>query len=115
MGDFGKFAKGAFDDLTEKVPNKINDVAGIVSNKATMAAVNYDMSEKSIKYISNATQKGIKYGIYGAAGGGVVGLAVGAARQDIGVGEGTLSGAGLGGVGGIGVGAVAAAIAKGAR
>ena len=100
-GDFGKVVSGGIDDVAKKTSTKVGAVA------TRHGAENIDT-------ITNAASRATKYGIYGAAGLGVVGGIYGAAAQDKTMIGGTLGGAGLGTVGG-GVAGIAVAIAKGIR
>ena len=111
MGDFGKIAKGAI----KSVPNKIDGVSITAGIKAGLKAEGYGVSKNTAEFLTEASYRGTKYGLYGAAGAATVGAAVGLVSQDTTVMGGALNGAGLGAVGGAGAGAVAAAIARSIR
>lgn len=99
----------------KKIPGKIDDLAGAASISVMGSAMTSSASPEAMVKAAEAARRGVKYGIYGAAGAGTVGAAVGLVNQDTTVAGGALGGAGLGAVGGAGAGAVAAAIAKSIR
>lgn len=111
IGDFGKIIKGT----AKSIPGNIEMASAKAGIKAGFTAAAHGASENTVDYLAGAVHKGMKYGIYGAAGAATVGAAVGLVSQDTTVMGGSLNGAGLGAIGGAGAGAVAAAIAKSIR
>lgn len=114
----GKVLAGVGGDMVSGIktmPGRIGKWSSAAGAVAEKAGGRYGLSTGGAQLLGDAARKATSYGIYGAAGGALVGGIAGAASQNETLAGGSLNGAGLGAVGGAGVGAVAAAIAKGIR
>lgn len=102
-------------DVAKLVSGSVDNVASNAGKAAIRKGMQSGMSRANVSTLGHTTAGAVKFGMYGAAGAGIIGGAVGAAQTDKTLVGGTISGAGVGAVAGASIGTVAAAIAKGIR
>ena len=102
-------------DIAKIVSNSVDNIALNAGKKVIASGTKAGIARKSVSTMGHATTAAVKYGIYGAAGAGIIGGINGVIQPDKTLVGGSINGAGLGAVGGAGIGAIATAIAKGIR